>query len=81
MHHRVPAGGMPGRTREYPVSAKESKAMMTVEEIMQNQFKLGQSRVPQPELKARVRAACLNWAEKARKDGIIPLSRNFNKGK
>ena len=55
--------------------------MMTVEEIMQNQFKLGQSRVPQPELKARVRAACLNWAEKARKDGIIPLSKNFNKGK
>lgn len=54
---------------------------MTIEQIMQSQFALSESRKENPVLKGRVQRACSNWAEKSRKYGIIPVSKNFNRGR
>lgn len=54
--------------------------MMTIEEIQKAQKVLSQSREENPELKARLQAACTNWAEKSRKYGIVATSKFFHKG-
>jgi hypothetical protein len=54
--------------------------MMTIDEIQKAQTVLSQSREAKPELKARLQAACTNWAEKSRKYGIVATSKFFHKG-
>ena len=53
---------------------------MTLQEIINGQFELGQATQERPELKARVQSACKSWAENSRKYGIIPVARHFHKG-
>ncbi len=54
---------------------------MTIEQIMEAQRLLRRSRKSLPELKGKVREACLAWAETSRKYGVIPLSSTFSLGR
>lgn len=54
---------------------------MTIEQIMECQKLLRRSRKSLPELKGKVKEACLGWAEASRKYGVIPLSSNFSLGR
>ena len=53
---------------------------MTIEEIMEKQFVLDQSRRELPELKALIRGIMCVWAERTRKYGIIVNSNHFHRG-
>lgn len=54
---------------------------MTLNEILNNQFAIEQSRTDLPETKADIQSRMSKWAEKSRSCGIVPRTPFFHRGK